>query len=354
MTRRELAPYLLSDQATLREAIERLDAVRGQLVVVIDEAGRLRGSLTDGDVRRALLRMTPMEAGVEAAMNAEPVAVRRGQNPAEIQAELDVRGATQAPVIDRAGRVVGLYPEHYGDAGDRDNLVVIMAGGRGARLAPLTRHTPKPMLTISGRPLLETIIERLRDQGFRRFRLAVNYLAEVIEGHFGDGSAFDVEISYLRETEPRGTAGALALLDEPLDAPFLVMNGDVLTRLDFGQLLDFHGDHEAAATVCVREHRFEAPFGVVETEGHRLVSIREKPTFRWFANAGIYVLGPDALKQVPDAGHYDMPTLLAALSDRGDTVGAFPIHEYWIDIGRPPDFELARSDYEAVFAAATA
>ncbi|MFN4297160.1 MAG: nucleotidyltransferase family protein [Brevundimonas sp.] len=351
MSPRELAPYLLSDQATLREAIERLDAIRGQLVVIVDEAGRLRGSLTDGDVRRALLRMTPMEACVDKAMNPDPVAVRPGHNPAEIQAELNALGASQAPVVDREGQVVGLYPEHYGETGPRDNLVVIMAGGRGARLAPLTRHTPKPMLTISGRPLLETIIQRLRDQGFGRFRLAVNYLAEVIEGHFGDGSAFDVEISYLRESEPRGTAGALALLEEPIDGPFLVMNGDVLTRLDFGQLLAFHGDHDAAATVCVREHRFETPYGVVETEGHRLVSIREKPTFRWFANAGIYVLGPEALKQVPTSGHYDMPTLLAALTERGDTVGAFPIHEYWIDIGRPPDFDLARSDYEAVFAA---
>lgn len=350
MTRPDLAPYLIHTGATLREAVERLDAVHGRLVVVVDGEGRLVGTLTDGDVRRALLRMTPMEAEVQAAMNADPVAARRGENAALIQARLQARGADQAPLIDRAGRVVGLYPEHFAGVEARDDLVVIMAGGRGARLAPLTRNTPKPMLAMGGRPILETIIERLREQGFRRFRLAVNYLAEVIEDHFGDGTAFGVEIAYLRETEPRGTAGALALLDEPIETPILVMNGDVLTRLDFGQLLAFHADHGAAATVCVREHRFEAPYGVVETEGHRLVSIREKPTFRWFANAGIYVLTPAALGQVPQQGHYDMPTLLAALSGAGETVGAFPIHEYWIDIGRPPDFELARSDYDAVFA----
>ena len=348
----DVALNVLTQGSSILEAVARLDQARRKLILVTDDDGRLVGTVSDGDVRRGLMRRIDMAGPITQVMNADPVALKEGQPEATARKRLAERGVSVAPVVDRDGRVLGLYPDVSAFAAERDNLVVIMAGGRGVRLAPLTQTCPKPMLKVAGRPVLETIIERMRAQGFRRFRLAVNYLAEMIEGHFGDGDGFGVEIDYLRETDPRGTAGALSLLAERPDEPFIVMNGDVLTRTVFGDLLDFHDEHRAAATVCVREHRFEAPFGVVETEGHRLISIREKPTFRWFANAGIYVLGPDALKQVPDSGHYDMPTLLATLSDRGDTVGAFPIHEYWIDIGRPPDFELARSDYEAVFAAA--
>jgi dTDP-glucose pyrophosphorylase len=344
----ELERNLLSADAPILEAVERLDGVRQKLILVIDDRRRLVGTISDGDIRRGLMRRLPVEAPVREVMNADPVALRAGESETAALRRLGERGVTLAPVLDLNGRVIGLYPAGLGVTARRDNLVVIMAGGRGARLAPLTQHCPKPMLKVAGRPLLETIIERLRAQGFSRFRLAVNYLAEVIEDHFGDGSAFDVDIRYLRETEARGTAGALALLDEPVAAPLLVMNGDVMTRLNFSELLDFHAEHAALATLCVREQRFQAPHGVVEADGARLVSLREKPTFQWLANAGIYCLDPSVLARVPPAGAFDMPELLAQLAGEGKMVGAYPIHEYWLDIGRPPDFELAQTDFEAV------
>ncbi len=340
----DIADNLLGPEATLLEAVRRLDAVRRKLVLVVDQERRLLGALSDGDVRRALMRQADMAGPVAGVMNAEPVVLAPGVSEAETVRLLAERGWSLAPIVDRRGRVIGLYPDALPSSAERDELVVIMAGGRGARLAPLTQNTPKPMLKVAGRPLLEAIIERLRAQGFRRFRLAVNYLAEVIEDHFGDGSGFGVEIEYLREDHPRGTAGALSLLPQRPDRPLLVMNGDVLTRVDFGELLRFHEDLGAAASLCVREQTFQAPHGVVEADGPRLTSLREKPTFRWLANAGIYGLSPAALDHVPSQGPFDMPELLAALADRGEVVGVYPIHEYWLDIGQPPDFELAQTE----------
>ena len=345
----DIGGNLIAPDAPLLAAIERMDAVRQKLLVVVDADRRLLGTVSDGDIRRGLMRRMTMEDAVSAVMNAAPVALRLDGSEAEARVRLAERGVSLAPVTDRAGRVVGLYPDAVTVGTRRDNLVVIMAGGRGVRLAPLTQTCPKPMLKVAGRPLLETIIERLQNQGFHRFRLAVNYLAEVIEDHFGDGSAMGVEIGYLREDHPRGTAGALTLVTDSIIQPMLVMNGDVLTRMSFGDLVDFHVENAADATLCVREHTFQAPHGVAEVEGVRMTALREKPTFRWLANAGVYCLSGTVLERVPAEGPYDMPELLAALGAEDRMVGAYPIHEYWLDIGRPPDFESAQSDFGAVF-----
>ena len=344
----DVALNVLTQGSSILEAVARLDQARRKLILVTDDDGRLVGTVSDGDVRRGLMRRIDMAGPITQVMNADPVALKEGQPEATARKRLAERGVSVAPVVDRDGRVLGLYPDVSAFAAERDNLVVIMAGGRGVRLAPLTQTCPKPMLKVAGRPVLETIIERMRAQGFRRFRLAVNYLAEMIEGHFGDGDGFGVEIDYLRETDPRGTAGALSLLAERPDEPFIVMNGDVLTRTVFGDLLDFHDEHRAAATVCVREHHFKAPHGVIETDGPLMVSVREKPTFRWLANAGIYCLSPEALDRVPATGAYDMPELLAALHAAAQPVAAFPIHEYWLDLGQHPDFELAQTEFPTV------
>lgn len=345
----DIADHFLGPDAPLLEAIARLDAVRRKLIVVVDEDRRLLGSVTDGDIRRGLLRRLSMDAPIREVMNAAPVSIWAEGSDRVALRRLEERGVSLAPLVDRSGRVVGLYPDVVGADQVRDNLVVIMAGGRGVRLAPLTQTCPKPMLKVGGRPLLETIIERLSAQGFRRFRLAVNYLAETIVDHFGDGSSMGIEIEYLREDHPRGTAGALSLLRDPITEPLLVMNGDVLTRMSFGGLIDFHRQHGATATLCLREHQFQAPHGVAEVEGVRMTALREKPTFRWLANAGVYCLDGSVLSRIPASGPYDMPELLAGLASDGDMVGAYPIHEYWLDIGRPPDFESAQTDFGAVF-----
>lgn len=345
----DIAGNLLPPGAPLLTAIERMDAVRRKLILVVDPEGRLLGTVSDGDIRRGLMRRLTMDAAVSEVMNVTPVALRADGSDTDALRRLSDRGVTLAPVLDRQERVVGLYPDAVAVSTARDNLVVIMAGGRGVRLAPLTQTCPKPMLKVAGRPLLETIIERLQAQGFGRFRLAVNYLAEIIEDHFGDGSSMGVEIEYLREDHPRGTAGALSLVRDPITAPMLVMNGDVLTRMAFGDLVDFHVEHRARATLCVREHQFQAPHGVADVEGVRMTALREKPTFRWLANAGVYCLDGAVLKRIPAQGPYDMPELLAALASDGEMVGAYPIHEYWLDIGRPPDFESAQTDFGSVF-----
>lgn len=345
----DITGNLIPPEAPLLAAIERMDAVRRKLLLVTDPERRLLGTVSDGDIRRGLMRRLSMEDPVDAVMNRAPVALRLDGSEQDALARLADRGVNLAPVLDRNDRVVGLYPDAVSAGARRDNLVVIMAGGRGVRLAPLTQTCPKPMLKVAGRPLLETIIERLETQGFHRFRLAVNYLAEVIEDHFGDGSGMGVEIRYLREDHPRGTAGALSLVNDPIDQPMLVMNGDVLTRMAFGDLVDFHVEHRALATLCVREHTFQAPHGVAEVDGVRMTSLREKPTFRWLANAGVYCLDGAVLSRVPSTGPFDMPELLAALAADGAMVGAYPIHEYWLDIGRPPDFESAQSDFDVMF-----
>jgi dTDP-glucose pyrophosphorylase len=349
LTRRsEISDNLMGPDQPLLAAIERMDGVRRKLLVVVDDDRRLLGTLTDGDIRRGLMRRLSMETPVREVMNLDPLSLTVGGSETEAVRRMSERGVVLAPLLDARSRVVGLYPDVMSAPASRDTLVVIMAGGRGVRLAPLTQNCPKPMLKVAGRPLLQTIIERLRDQGFWRFRLAVNYLAEMIEDHFGDGSSLGVEIRYLREDHPRGTAGALALLDEPLAGPMLVMNGDLLTRMSFADLIDFHQEMKAEASLCVREHTFQAPHGVAEIEGQRLVSLTEKPTFRWLANAGVYCLEPSVLQRVPAEGAYDMPELLAALAADRAVVGTYPIHEYWLDIGRPPDFESAQTALAAI------
>ena len=310
----DLGANLIGPETSILDAVAQMDAARRKLLLVVDDERRLLGAVTDGDIRRGLMRRLPMEAPVREVMNPDPVALTVGSSDLTALARLEERGVSLAPVVRARGQ-----------------------------------PCPKPMLKVACRPLLETIIERLQAQGFGRFRLAVNYLAEVIEDHFGDGAAMGAEIRYLREDHPRGTAGALSLLDEPVQAPMLVMNGDVLTRVNFSDLIDFHSDLKAEATLCVREPSFQSPHGVAETDGPRLLTLREKPTFRWLANAGIYCLDPGVLGRIPREGPYDMPELLAGLAAEGRTVGAFPIHEYWLDIGRPPDFETAQTDFQALF-----
>jgi NDP-sugar pyrophosphorylase family protein len=224
-----------------------------------------------------------------------------------------------------------------------------MAGGKGTRLAHLTQTCPKPMLKVGDKPLLETIIERFRAQGFSNFCISLNYLGDMISDHFGDGGPWDVKITYVREDEPRGTAGALSLLENrPVD-PIIVLNGDILTRMDFGALLAFHREHEAAATVCLREYRFQVPYATVELDGPRIQRLLEKPVQSYLVNAGVYCLDPEVLGLVPREGRVDMPDLLNALMEQGRPVGSFPIHEYWLDIGQMQDFHTAQTDYRRLF-----
>jgi NDP-sugar pyrophosphorylase family protein len=229
------------------------------------------------------------------------------------------------------------------------NPVILLAGGKGMRLRPITEHIPKPLVEVGGRPILERIVSDLRDAGFRRFFLSVGYRADMIQDHFGDGSAFGVSITYLHEDQPLGTAGALGLFPEPPTLPFLVMNGDLLTAVDPRLLLDYHAGLGAEATMCVRGFDVTVPYGVVKRAGHRFISIEEKPVQNFFVNAGIYALSPSVLDLVERGGRLDMPELFERLAAKGREAAVYPLREYWLDIGRPAELDQARTEVQEMY-----
>lgn len=329
-------------------AIKTIDAGGVQIALVVNGDMHLLGTVTDGDIRRGLLKGAALHQPVSQVMNINPRTLRFGQSRStavELMRRLSVH---QLPVIDTERRVVGieLFEELVAPQ-DAGTWVVLMAGGLGARLRPLTETVPKPMLPVGGRPLLETIIRNFETQGFREIFLSVNYKSELIRQHFGDGLDFGVSIEYLVEQERLGTAGALSLLPRRPNGPVIVMNGDLLTSINFRQLVDFHREQRAKATMCVREYAFQVPYGVVNTDGAHLVSIVEKPLHNFFVNAGVYVIEPDALDLIRPGEPLDMPQLFERVG-KGNAV-AFPIHEYWLDIGRFDDLERAQDDFKKMF-----
>ncbi|MBF0323944.1 MAG: nucleotidyltransferase family protein [Alphaproteobacteria bacterium] len=336
---------------TVRDAIRIIDRAGAQICLVVDETERLLGTVTDGDIRRAILNAVSLDAPVAQVMKGKPVTAHPSDSPEGLLERMRVTWVRQIPLLDEHGTVVGLatFDALSRHDGERDNWVVLMAGGLGARLRPLTEDTPKPMLKVGNQPVLETILENFIAHGFRRFFISVNYKAEMVKDYFGDGSRWRCRIEYLDEATRMGTAGALSLLPERPVAPLVVMNGDVLTKVNLASLVEFHAEQRAQATMCVREYGFQVPYGVVEIDNHRIVGIAEKPEHVFFVNAGIYVLDPQVLSLLPAEGYFDMTDLFArTLADHRPTA-AFPIREYWIDIGRLDDFERANGEYSKIF-----
>ncbi|MES9994611.1 sugar phosphate nucleotidyltransferase [Desulfovibrio aminophilus] len=335
---------------TMRDAVQALNDGSVRMALAVDAEGRLRGVITDGDIRRGLLVGKTLESSLLDVLITDFRAARPGDGDAAILAvmrELDIQ---QMPVLDAEGRVIGL--KVLGELSaplPRDNWVVLMAGGLGTRLRPLTEDCPKPLLPVGGRPLLETIMQQFIQHGFHTFFISVNYRADMVEEHFGDGARLGVSIEYLREREPLGTAGALGLLPRKPDAPVFVMNGDLLTRVDFPGMLDFHLAQGAHATMAVRGFDIQVPYGVVDVRENSIVGLEEKPVQKFFVNAGIYVLGPEAVAEIAPDAYLDMPSLFSRLMEQGDPTAAFPIHEYWMDIGRRQDFDQANCDFALHF-----
>jgi dTDP-glucose pyrophosphorylase len=346
----ELEDVLLPPETTIHRALEQLVRNMRQIVLVVDEERRLLGTVTDGDIRRGLLKRIDLDEPISRIMNRAPAKAGPDTNRDTRLRIMEENEYRHLPIVDEDGRVVALEVLSELLKQDRlENPVVILAGGKGRRLMPLTQDLPKPMLPVGGRPMLETIIEGFARQRFHRFFLSVNYKSEIIEDHFGDGSSLGVSITYLREDQPLGTAGPLSALPDRPDNPIFVMNGDLLTSIDFKQLLTFHQDQKSDATMCVREYDFEVPFGVAEIDGTRLTGISEKPVQRFFVNAGIYLLNPSVLSMVPKNEPFDMPELFKRVLARGMNAAAFPLREYWMDIGRISDFEQAQRDFPEVF-----
>lgn len=341
---------ILTPEISIREAISTIDAGALQIALVVDADNKLLGTVTDGDVRRGILREIPLDASVCEIMNPGPAVVNVHQSREEILALMKKKSLRQIPLVDGSGRLVGLEViEAILQPPDFPNQVVIMAGGLGTRLRPMTNNCPKPMLKVGGRPILETVLQNLKEQGFRRFYLSVNYMADLIKDHFGDGSCLGVEIEYLHEDKKLGTAGALSLLPVLPTEPIMVMNADLLTKVNFQQLFDFHRQHQSAATMCVREYDFQVPYGVVKVDQHRLLGIEEKPVHNFFVNAGIYILGPEVFKLIIPDCYCDMPTVFETLIEKKYATTVFPIREYWLDIGKLDDFERASGEFSEVF-----
>jgi dTDP-glucose pyrophosphorylase len=340
----------IRDDQTIREALQTIDAGGLQIGLIVNDRQQLQGVVTDGDIRRGILQGLGLDAPVTEVMNTSPKTATLQEDRDSLLARMKARKIQQLPVVDGAGRVVGLEVlSQLLEPEAKDNAVVIMAGGLGTRLRPLTNDTPKPLLKIGDQPILETIIQGFAAHGFHRFYLCVNYKARMIEDYFGEGVDWGIEITYLHERKRLGTAGPLSLLPERPSQPFFVMNGDLLTKLNFTHLLDFHREHDATATMCVREYDMQVPYGVVQTEQHRMTGLEEKPVHHFFVNAGIYVLEPETLDYVPDDAFYDMPDLFEAVIADAKEATVFPVREYWQDIGRMEQFERANGEYNKIF-----
>jgi dTDP-glucose pyrophosphorylase/CBS domain-containing protein len=341
---RRLESVIISPEASIAEAIEQLDeAGIGALVLCVDR--RLVGLLTDGDLRRATIRGVPLTDPCETIAIRSPVTAPRPVSTADALDVMIARGIDHLPVLDGEGRMVDFLLRRDIAVDARPELsAVIMAGGFGKRLLPLTEHVPKPMLPVGDRPLLERTIKQLRRSGIRNVSMTTHYLQEHIAQHFGDGEEFGVRISYANEDEPLGTAGGLKLIERPT-GPFVVINGDILTGVSFEEMLAYHRDHQAELTVGVRRYVIDVPFGVVECDDVRITGLQEKPSLAFFINAGIYLLEPTACDAIPDGEYFDMTDLIKKLIDEDRSVVSFPIIEYWLDVGRPEDYERAQEEH---------
>jgi len=335
---------LLPGDATLQQAIRNLNESALQITLVVAQDGSLLGTVTDGDIRRGLLRGLDLHSPVDSIIHRDPLVVPPQLGRDMVLQLMKVNKVHQLPIVDGRRVVVGLHLwDELLTPPERPNIVVIMAGGQGSRLRPHTENCPKPLLPVAGKPMLEHIIERAKAEGFGHFVLAIHYLGHMIEEHFGNGHRWRVKIEYLKERSPLGTAGAVGLLDPRPDAPFVVTNGDVLTDIRYGELLDFHCRHGAAATMAVRVHEWQHPFGVVHTRGVDIVGFEEKPVARSHINAGIYVLEPAALDALGADERCDMPALFERLQQRTLRTIVYPMHEPWLDVGRPDDYLSAQS-----------
>lgn len=338
------ARAILRVNSSIEQAVHVLNETALKIVLITDTTNSLVGTISDGDIRRGLLKGLNLASPIESIIHHDPLVV-----PPELSRELVLQlmaanKIQQIPIVDENLNVVGLHLwDEISSIPVRSNIMVIMAGGKGTRLHPQTENCPKPLLPIAGKPILEHIIDRAKAEGFSHFVLAIYHLGHMIEEYFGNGERFGVNIDYLREESPLGTAGALSLLNPVPDSAFVVTNGDVITDIRYGELIDFHQQHFAKATMAVRVHEWQNPFGVVEINGIEITGYEEKPISRTHINAGVYVVEPSVLGLLTKSAPCDMPSLFELLREKEECVVAYPIHEPWLDVGRPEDLKVARS-----------
>jgi dTDP-glucose pyrophosphorylase len=336
---------LIRPEQPMRDALQLIDSESLRIALVVDDELRLLGVVTDGDVRRGLLNNLSLSSPVSYVMNKNPLTAKLGTTRKDLVRSMEGAKLLAIPLLS-GDKVAGLETlQRVGQYSKYQNPVFLMAGGFGARLRPLTDNCPKPLLKVGNKPILEIVLDSFIKAGFVNFYISTHYLSDMIRDHFGDGSKWSVKISYVHEETPLGTGGALGLLPVDIpDLPLILINGDILTNVDFERVLEFHDKHQAAATMCVRDYEYQVPFGVINGDGNKIISMVEKPVQRFFVNAGIYVISPEIRRSVIQNYRIDMPTLLEQFISRQANVMMFPIHEYWLDIGRMEDYNKAQRD----------
>ena len=340
----------LKQNATIKEALGIIDSGAMQIALVVDDNDKLLGTLTDGDIRRGILRGLDLDSSIETIVFKEPAIAKISSTKEEILKIALSKKLHQIPIVDDNGIVLDLKEiEELVEPKIKTSRVILMVGGLGTRLRPLTQDTPKPMLKVGNKPILQTIVEKFAEYGFVNITMCVNFNASIIRDYFGDGKEFGVNIDYVLEQKRMGTAGALSLLKERPSEPFFVMNGDLLTNVNFEHIFNYHTLHKATATMCVREYDYEVPYGVVKMNDNKITAIAEKPVQKFFVSAGIYMLSPEILDFIPQDEFYDMPTLFEKAIAQDKNVISFPIHEYWIDIGRLEEYQKANEEYAKIF-----
>lgn len=351
MNEKELKVLFISPAHSIRAAMKCVDRGACGIALVVDQESRLLGTITDGDVRRAVLAGTDLESPVSAILASKfstqypkPVTASPATDRKTLVALMHEHVLRQIPVLDNDGRVVDLVMmDDLIPTRDLPLQAVIMAGGLGTRLRPLTDDLPKPMLPVGGKPLMELVIEKLRQVGIRRVNITTHYKPKKIFDHFGDGRAYGVELNYVNEDKPLGTGGALGLMHAPKE-PMLVINGDILTQIDFRAMLAYHQEHRAVMTVAVKQYDIKVPYGVIECKGSLVCALKEKPQMHFLVNAGVYLLEPKAFEFIPNGEHFNMTDLIQWLLDADHIVASFPIIEYWLDIGQLSDYEQVQKD----------
>ena len=345
-----LQKYLVNIKSSALDAIKSITENGTQFAIVVDDSMKLMGVITDGDIRQGILKGIDTKGPVNNIMNSNPKHLVKGYSQSELIKLLAKHQINHLPITDGEKRVLDIYVSNeFPKLKERLNPVVIMAGGLGSRLGDLTSNTPKPLLKIGDKPILEIILENFIEYGFNNFYISVNYMSDQIESYFKNGTDWGVNISYIRETVKLGTAGSLSLMDFDSQLPIVIMNGDLLTKVNFAEFLESHNSANAEATMCVRKYEFQVPYGVIQTDGKTIAEIIEKPVHSFFVNAGIYVLNPSLLKYIEKNQYMDMTTLFEKAKSDTKKLSVFPIHEYWLDIGRIEDFEKAQLDFYKIF-----
>ena len=336
----------ISPNSTIKRALKVISRGGLQIAVVVDKNQKLLGTLTDGDIRRGFLKGLNLNSSIKSIFFKKPLTVKKNVNRKKILEISLLKKIFQIPVIDNNNKVIGIYVlDELIKSKNKSNLVIIMAGGRGVRLRPLTKNTPKPMLKVGNKPILQNILEKFRDNDYKSFIISVNYKSKIIKDYFGDGAKFGVNIQYIEEKVRLGTAGALSLIKKKISEPFFVINGDLMISLDFEKMMSFHYEHNSMATMCIKEYNFNSSYGEVKLKNENIISIDEKPKHKYYINGGIYILDPKCLSFVPKK-FYDMPSLFKKIISKKYKTISFPLKENWLDIGKIEDYKLALTQFK--------